>query len=131
MTVSHQQDFAGTPGVMTMNEGAHLDADIIAELKDIMEDDFSILLETYLDDASQKLAAIKTTLDNNDSSEVRELAHSLKGASCNIGALPLSRICESVEHLAKDGKLDEVAPHIPDLEIEFSAVKTLLGAYLN
>lgn len=115
---------------MPHNEGDHLDADIVAELEEIMEDDFGVLLETYLDDATQKITGLQAALNANDAGELRELAHSFKGASCNIGALPLSRLCETVEDLAKQGELAEVGPLLPGIENEYAAVKSLLSSKL-
>ncbi|MFN3237928.1 MAG: Hpt domain-containing protein [Pseudomonadales bacterium] len=117
-------------GLMPHNEGDHLDADIVAELEEIMEDDFGVLLETYLDDATQKITGLQAALNANDAGELRELAHSFKGASCNIGALPLSRLCETVEDLAKQGELAEVGPLLPGIENEYAAVKSLLSSKL-
>lgn len=105
---------------------AHLDMEAIAELQDIMEDDFGILLETYLLDGDKKLAEISVALAEGDASAVRELAHSFKGASCNVGALPLSRLCETVEQLAKDSQIIEIPPLIPDILDEYQQVKRLL-----
>ena len=79
----------------TSNEEAHLDGPILAELEEIMEDDFGVLLDIS-DDASQKIELLDGALEAHDASSIRELSHSLKGASSNIGALPLSRLFEQL-----------------------------------
>ena len=114
-----------------LTEEAHLDGPILSELQDIMEDDFGILIETYIDDAEQKLQAMEESVATGDAGAIRELSHSLKGASCNIGALPLSRLFERVEHLAKEQDLTDVPGLLPGIGTEFSAVKQLLQAKLN
>ncbi len=106
----------------------HIDGPILAELQEIMEDDFGILIETYIEDGGNKISELKQALGSADASALRELSHSFKGASCNIGALPLSRLCETVEHLAKDGHVAEIEPLLPGIETEFSVVKDLLAA---
>lgn len=112
-------------------EADHLDGPILAELEDIMEDDFGVLIETYIEDAVGKLTQIDDALASSDAPTLRELSHSLKGASCNIGALPLSRLFETMELLAKDRKVNDIGPLIPGIRTEFSTIKTLLEAKLN
>ena len=120
MSLSHSQ----------LNEDSHLDAPILAELQEIMEDDFGILLETYIEDASQKILLLDGALEAEDAITIRELSHSLKGASCNIGALPLSRLFETVEHLAKDDNVAEIVPLLPGIQTEFTTIRALLEAKL-
>jgi histidine phosphotransfer protein HptB len=103
-----------------------IDIEALAELEDIMEDDFGLLLETYLLDADKKLAELSEALTSGDARAVRELAHSFKGASCNVGALPLSRLCESVEQFAKNEQIAEIPPLLPGIHDEYAQVKTLL-----
>lgn len=109
-------------------EEAHLDGPILAELEDIMEDDFGILIETYLADAADKITQLDTALKADDASALREISHSLKGASCNIGALPLSHLFEKLEDLAKQERTEEIPPLMPPIEVEFSTIRSLLEA---
>lgn len=104
----------------------HLDMEALAELEDIMEEDFGILLETYLDDADSKLSLISDALNAGDAKAVRELAHSFKGASCNVGAIPLSHLCEVVEQLARAEKIIQIAPLLPGIHSEYQQVKKFL-----
>ena len=115
-----------TEASLDLNADDHLDEAILSELLDIMEEDFPILIETYLEDAADKLQQIDAALLANDAHNLRELSHSVKGASSNVGALPLAKLCEGVEHLAKDGEVEKLAPLVPDIHIEFSAVQKLL-----
>lgn len=104
----------------------HLDAAALAELEEIMEDDFGILLETYIDDADNKLTLLCEALKSGDANSLREVAHSLKGASSNVGAIPLSKLCEDVEHLAKNNQVLEITPLLPGIRDEYQEVKSLL-----
>jgi HPt (histidine-containing phosphotransfer) domain-containing protein len=114
----------------TSNEEAHLDGPILAELEEIMEDDFGVLLEAYIDDASQKIELLDGALEAHDAPAIRELSHSLKGASSNIGALPLSQLFETVEHLAKDENVSEIVPLLAGIQTEFTTIRALLEAKL-
>ena len=77
----------------------HIDNEQLAELKDVLEDEFGILISTYLADAKLRLQG----LQNQDYDAVRLAAHSLKGASANLGALLLAELCEKLEHDCKVG----------------------------
>ncbi|MBK7299894.1 MAG: Hpt domain-containing protein [Moraxellaceae bacterium] len=79
----------------------HIDNEQLAELKDVLEDEFGILISTYLADAKLRLQLIEQGLQNQDYDAVRLAAHSLKGASANLGAVILAQLCEKLEHDCK------------------------------
>lgn len=82
----------------------HIDTEQLAELKEVLEDEFSVLIETYLTDAKLRLNLIKNGIATQDYEAVRLAAHSLKGASANLGALILAQLCEKLEHDCKVGE---------------------------
>jgi HPt (histidine-containing phosphotransfer) domain-containing protein len=108
-----------------MTEG-HLDIEALAELAEIMEDEFGTLLETYLQDAESKLSLMSEALKAGDANSLREFAHSFKGASCNVGALALSRLCEDVEQLARKNQISDIPLLMPGIVDEYQEVKQLL-----
>lgn len=70
------------------------------------EGDMSFLEDLYgsfLDSIPAALAAATGFLDAGDLESVGREAHSLKGASANVAALPLSDLCREVEDAARDG----------------------------
>lgn len=73
-----------------------VDAAVLATLKDIMGNDYSLLVDTYLGDSEHRLAQIHS-LPNGRS--LREAAHSFKGSSSNMGAVCLAAYCGQLEHL--------------------------------
>ena len=79
----------------------HLDMEQLNELKEVLEDEFQVLINTYLIDAQLRLKLIEEGLDIKNYEQVRLAAHSLKGASANIGALILAQLCEQLEHDCK------------------------------
>lgn len=86
----------------------HIDNEQLAELKEVLEDEFGILITTYLADAKLRLQLIEQGLQNQDYEAVRLAAHSLKGASANLGALILAKLCEKLEHDCKIGQHNEL-----------------------
>ncbi|HEX5360549.1 MAG TPA: Hpt domain-containing protein [Fluviicoccus sp.] len=101
----------------------HLDALQLKELKEVLEDEFRVLVETYLQDAVLRLQLIRKAFEAGDSDGGRQAAHSLKGASANLGANQLSAMCEKIEHAAKGGGIAACGELIDQVEAEFAQVR--------
>ncbi len=105
---------------------SHISTAEIEELKLIMEDGFTDLIDAFVTDSENKLEQLQAALQANNPSAVRELAHSLKGASGNISAQPLADIYRQIEKIGKEGSTDGVAQLLDQAHNEFSAVKNAL-----
>lgn len=114
-----------------MQPTQHLDEEMIIELQEIMEDEFDVLLQTYLSDAILKLESIDSALSEGDQDKLRESAHSLKGSSSNIGALPLSGLCADIENLARENLISEAQKIIGGVKAEYECVRCLLEEKLS
>ena len=108
----------------------HLDSTQLQELKEVLEDEFRVLVETYLQDAQLRLNLIRAALQGADNDGGRQAAHSLKGASANLGANRLSSLCERMEHSAKVGQIAECGPLAAEIEADFGHVKRELQALI-
>lgn len=86
-----------------------IDLTAIQELKDILEDEFDVLIDTYIDDTANKLKQLQTAIAAQDADQVRKLAHSIKGASMNIGLMAFSDVCQQLEDAAKAGETGQFA----------------------
>jgi CheY-like chemotaxis protein len=64
------------------------------------------LVARFVADSAALLETLRTATASADSERLREAAHALKGASRNMGAKPLSALCESLERNAGEGTLD-------------------------
>lgn len=101
----------------------HIDTEQLAELKEVLEDEFSVLIDTYLTDAKLRLTLIRNGIATQDYEAVRLAAHSLKGASANLGALALAELCEKLEHDCKMGEYSRFSELIEKIYTEFSLVE--------
>lgn len=104
----------------------HIDNEQLAELKDVLEDEFGILISTYLADAKLRLQLIEQGLQNQDYEAVRLAAHSLKGASANLGAVILAQLCEKLEHDCKVGQTQGCDILLKKMEVEFLTIQVEL-----
>jgi len=100
----------------------HIDTETVEELRELMEEDFDILIQTYLRDSSVRMEELKALLDGDDSDKARNVAHILKGSSSNIGAPDISAIAAKMEDSAKNGDMDTFKSLYPEAEAQYQEV---------
>ena len=103
-----------------------IDLNALNELKEILEDEFDHLIATYIQDTQNKLDRLKAAASIANSAEVRELAHSIKGASINIGVMRLSELCQQMESAAVSGQVPEYQAQVAGIDEEVGHVLALL-----
>lgn len=100
------------------------------ELKDILEEEFPLLVHTYIEDAELRMARLRTAVDATDSTQVRAEAHALKGASRNVGANPLSEMFARMEAMGSSGEIAAAGDLLLDIEQELSRAQDFLRAQI-
>ena len=108
----------------------HLDFSALAELREIMEDEFEILIETYLDDSAERIIEMQEAVKERDANALSHAAHSLKGSCTNIGVPVLAKLCMEAEMKGKAGDLEGVDELLSSIENVFSEVSQLLKAQI-
>lgn len=103
-----------------------VDLEALAALKDIMEDEFTSLVQTYLTDAQTRIALLHELLAAQDLDEIRKNAHSLKGSSSNLGASLLTDLCFQVEQQSKENQAEGLDVLLKQVSEEFTLVKEAL-----
>jgi HPt (histidine-containing phosphotransfer) domain-containing protein len=88
------------------------DMELLLELFDIFEEDFKV-----------KRKDIEKYLKEKNAEMIRNIAHSLKGASGNISAKTISGICLDMEKESSDGKLDGISEKLRKLDTAFKQYK--------
>jgi HPt (histidine-containing phosphotransfer) domain-containing protein len=104
----------------------HIDEALITELRDIMADDFGLLLSTFMNDSKATLVQIRQALEGSDLTAFSKACHSLKGSAGNIGVVRLAELCRQGEINAKPSNLEEVTGLLTAIEAEFSVVSDIL-----
>lgn len=107
---------------------ARLSLEALEELKDIMGDEFSLLIDTFLNDSIARVDALTDAIAAGDTEAVRSSAHSFKGSSSNICALRLTELCRQMEALGKAGNLANANELLQQIKAEFSQVQAELKA---
>ncbi|MBU2955249.1 Hpt domain-containing protein [Marinobacter sp. F3R08] len=105
-----------------MTDKPHLDEEALAELRDVMEDEFDVLIQTYLADSRDRIRSLRDALKTSDSDAFAKTAHSFKGSCINIGAPRLGELCLKAEMAGKGSRLEEAPGLLDDIDREFQEV---------
>lgn len=112
------------------NPADHVEVEALAELKDIMEDEFDILIDTFINDSEAKIAVLEQVIASGDPEELRKVAHSLKGSSSNVCATQFSELARQLEMMGKEGTTDGAAEVFASLKQEFAGVVDTLRNHI-
>ncbi len=104
----------------------HIDESALAELREIMGDDFSLLIETFIADSKLRLDAINEAINQQDSEALRTSAHSFKGSALNISAQILTELCKQLEFMGRDNEMEDALKVFEQTKEEFVNVNALL-----
>lgn len=109
-----------------INVSVLLNNDKIQELKEILEDTFPELIKIYLNDYKIQIKEIKFYLKKEKFSEIKRVAHSLKGASASIGCERIAFILDKLEAGCKERDLQVINLHVESIEQLFTPIKKIL-----
>ena len=84
------------------------------------------LVDTFLDDATAQLDALRAAGTAHDATAIVRPAHSLKSNSDNVGATVLADLCRSLEADGRAEHVPEMAERIAAIETEFISVRAAL-----
>jgi HPt (histidine-containing phosphotransfer) domain-containing protein len=90
----------------------------IKQLRNICMEDAQLMREVtvaLVSDTSSQIPALKDAIEDADSTRCARLAHYVKGACANVGAVALAALMKSIERSAATG--------------DFAACRASLGAY--
>jgi len=85
------------------------------------------ILGVFLKDVPRRFTALKEALDNGDAHSVQLHAHTIKGASANVGGDALSETAFEIEKAGKAGDLETVKACLPRLEAQFDRLKEAMN----
>ncbi|SFB01583.1 HPt (histidine-containing phosphotransfer) domain-containing protein [Azotobacter beijerinckii] len=104
----------------------HLDPSVLAMLQEVMEDEYPVLLDTFLSDSEDRLQALRQAHEVRDAEALRRAAHSFKGSCGNLGATLLAELCRQLEESARAGDLAPLPALLEQAEREFAIIRTLI-----
>jgi HPt (histidine-containing phosphotransfer) domain-containing protein len=108
--------------------------DRYTELLALMDGDRELLLElidVFLEDAPQRIQAVRSALADRNADAVYRAAHALKGSAGNFGAPEVVRRANRLEALARENDLDATAVEFEFLDADMNQLVAELAAARN
>jgi CheY-like chemotaxis protein/HPt (histidine-containing phosphotransfer) domain-containing protein len=115
----------------TLNSALIFDqAGVMARLMDD-EDLVRTMIGGFLGDIPKQIEMLKSFLEAGDAARAERQAHSIKGASANVGGEALRAVAFELEKAGKNGNLEAVRDRLPELERQFARLKDAMSEFLN
>jgi histidine phosphotransfer protein HptB len=109
----------------------HLDYDALAALRDVMEDDFGLLVDTFVQDSRLRMQTLLSLINSPDGDAIRRAAHSFKGSCSNLGVLGLASLCGALEHKSLQSNFSSLPEDVHAIEEEFVLIQKMLLEYMQ
>ncbi|MFQ5649938.1 MAG: Hpt domain-containing protein [bacterium] len=117
-----------------MSETTTIDVTVIEQLKELVDDEdpdfLTDLFQEYLEDVTTHLSKLVQSIEAMDTVTVVKTAHTLKGASSNLGARHMAELFTELEKTAKREDADGARKLLSELQKEFGNVRKAMSAYL-
>ena len=108
----------------------HFDTESLEMLREVMEEEFAELVQVYLKDSVARMPMLQNAIEQGQAQTVRELAHSFKGASSNISAAPLAKLCYELEIAGRENQLGNADRLYQSIQQEYQQVEALLRSMI-
>lgn len=87
------------------------------------------IVAAFLDNIPKQIKSLKDFLASADTNAAGHQAHSIQGASANVGAESLRAVALAIETAGKAGNLDTANSLVIELDAQFEALKPEMGVF--
>jgi HPt (histidine-containing phosphotransfer) domain-containing protein len=105
-------------------------AGVVTRLMDD-EDLARTVVEGFLEDIPRQIEALRGYLDAGDADGSVRQAHTIKGASANVGGEALRAVALEMEKAAQAGDFAAAMTHMPDLESRFAQLEIAMQDFVD
>jgi len=113
------------------NGGTPVDLTRIREAADGDRDFECELFTLFIDDCGTRITQLELSVDTADGDGCRAEAHTIKGASANVGAQKLYDLAVAMEKTDPESQPDAAAALLAQIKAEFDRVQRFLRAYMS
>lgn len=103
-----------------------LDNEVQLALRELMQGDYELLIDTFIADTQMRLTHLELHLRTQDWQAFGQTAHSFRGSCGNMGALGMQRCCEQAEAAALTADAPAAQAALAGLQTQFAQVRLLL-----
>lgn len=111
-----------TPRIEEIHQNKLMTFDYKSFMKRVMDDKelAKIILDSFIKDIPKQIELLKNYIYENKIVEAERQAHSIKGASANIGGEQLQKVATQIEKYCKEGKIAEALQLMVQMEEKFT-----------
>ncbi len=117
------------------DEDSSIDFTVLDDIRRMDDEDGGSLtgelISLYLEDSLAQMKALKESISSQSAEEIKRMSHTLRGSSSYLGATRLAAQCARLEEAANEGKFDEAATMVNELEVEYKRVRVTLQEVLQ
>ena len=92
------------------------------------EEDYRELVELFLDTGRADYDQLKNAFADSDNEQVARSAHTISGASGNLGLMNVYDVAKRIELAANDKNLDAIGGDVETLQGLFDEINQFVGA---
>ena len=89
------------------------------------------LIQGFLSDSKIIINKIENNLKSENYSQLRDLAHAMKGSSSSIGATTMAELATKIYKISADGQQTILSNHVSQLKESYSRTESDLQSYLE
>ena len=95
------------------------------------EDLARTVVKGFLEDLPQQIETLKGCLEAGDAPSAERQAHSIKGASANLGGEALRAVAFEMEKAGRAGDLETARVRLPELMDQFALLKAAMNEFVG
>ena len=114
------QPVTETPARQAVQESTVLDAKVLQELRDVVEEDFPGIIRGFVAHAPTLMRELDEGLEANDVGRLVRPAHSLKSSSASVGAMRVAELAKTIEHAAREADMATASHGVLKLRTELA-----------
>lgn len=91
------------------------------------EDEYRELIDLFIQSGGDDIQNLTKALATRDADQVMRRAHTIKGASGNLGLVEVSAAAKIIEERAMHNQLDDLTQAVQALKNQFQAIRAFVG----
>ena len=86
------------------------------------QDEFSELLAIFIETSESDLDKLQNAMNDGDAERASDAAHSIKGASANLGFMDISSVAKNLERKAHENSLEDLTDEVLIIKDRLSVI---------
>lgn len=108
-----------------------IDYEQFDEMRDLLEDDFQELVSTYIIDSRHRIGLLATAVTENDNVNGFEIAHAIKGASANLGAVQMLELSSKLQEASRANTINQYESTVGQMMAAMNTLEADIQKYLG